>query len=195
MATGYLLVALIVVVQLGLPAYLIYDAQGGDSPLINYHNTHATQRFALDILELNAIGMRAASLHPSRLERYMIFGRDVHSPCRGNIVSVQDRLVDNIPPESDTTNPAGNHIIVACHGVRVFLAHLQQGSVAVQAGDQVSVGEFVGRVGNSGNTSEPHLHLHAEREAGDRLAGEGTPVAILLDGTFPVRNTILRDVD
>jgi hypothetical protein len=170
-----------------------YVGQGGDSPLVNYHNTHATQRYAMDILELNGAGMRAASLYPSNLGRYRIFGRTVHSPCDGTIVATRDGLADNIPPRSDRDTPPGNHVIVACHGVRVLLAHLQNGSVSVQPGSSVSSGDIVGRVGNSGNTSEPHLHVHAVRGGSDNTASTGIPVPILFDGTFAVRNTILGD--
>ena len=169
-----------------------YVGQGGNSPLLNHHNTHATQRYALDILELNEIGTRATSMHPAELDRYVIFGRAVRSPCDGTIVTAVDGLVDNIPPQSDRGQPAGNHVVVACHGVRVFLAHLQRNSVSVRPGASVRDGDVVGRVGNSGNTSEPHLHIHAVR--GGTGAGD-TPVPILLDGTFAVRNTILDDVD
>ena len=170
-----------------------YVGQGGNSPLINYHNTHATQRYAMDILELNDAGTRAASLYPADLERYVIFGRAVRSPCDGTIVAAVDGLADNIPPRRTATHPTGNHVVVACHGVRVFLAHLQRGSVSVQPGASVAAGDVVGRVGNSGNTSEPHLHVHAVR--GGWHGAPGTPVPILFDGTFAVRNTVLRRAD
>lgn len=170
-----------------------YVGQGGNSPLINYHNVHATQRYAMDIVELNSIGMRASSLFARELERYAIFGRPVLSPCDGRIVAVADGLVDNIPPLTDRVKPTGNHVVVACRGARVFLAHLQRGSVMVQPGDSVAPGDIVGRVGNSGNTSEPHLHIHAVR--GETNGPTDTPVPILFDDTFAVRNTILPEVD
>lgn len=170
-----------------------YVGQGGNSSLINYHNAHATQRYAMDILELNDIGTRAASLYPTELERYVIFGRAVRSPCDGVIVAAVDGLADNVPPDRDRDHPTGNHVVVACHGVRVFLAHLQRRSVTVQPGASVAGGDVLGRVGNSGNTSEPHLHVHAVR-VGTGMPETGTPVPILLDGTFAVRNTILNDM-
>lgn len=179
-------------VRLSLPLRgdAFYVAQGGNSPLINYHNSHATQRYAMDILQLNDIGVRAASPFTADLDRYVIFGQPVSSPCDGRIVSAADDLEDNVPPHRDRENPTGNQVVVACHGVRVFLAHLQRGSVSVQPGAPVASGDLVGRVGNSGNSSEPHLHIHAVRE--DTPDNVGTAVPILFDGTFPVRNTILR---
>jgi hypothetical protein len=74
----------------------------------------------------------------------------------------------------------------------IKLAHLQRGSVTVQPGDAIAAGEIVGRVGNSGNSSEPHLHVHAVRED-PASPGTETPVPILVDDAFPVRNTILAD--
>src|SRR5690606_38077650 len=52
-----------------------YVGQGGNSPLVNYHNTHPSQKYALDIVALNAAGMRAAGLYPADPSRYVIFGR------------------------------------------------------------------------------------------------------------------------
>jgi hypothetical protein len=160
---------------------------------VNHHNTHAPQRYAMDILELNDAATRAASLYSADLKRYAIFGRAVHSPCDGTIAITVDGLVDNIPPRSDRRTPPGNHVVVACHGVRVLLGHLQHGSVSVQPGASVTPDDVVGRVGNSGNTSEPHLHVHAVRGGTDGAASTGTPVPILFDDTFAVRNTILSE--
>jgi murein DD-endopeptidase MepM/ murein hydrolase activator NlpD len=66
----------------------------------------------------------------------------------------------------------------------VLLAHLQHGSVAVATGDPVTVGDPIGRVGNSGNTTEPHLHIHAF----DPRTGEGVPIRF--DGGAPLRNRV-----
>ncbi len=55
---------------------------------------------------------------------------------------------------------------------------------------RVREGDVLGRVGNSGDTSQPHLHLHAERggEPGEILNGEGVPMEIA--GRFLVRNSL-----
>ena len=73
---------------------------------------------------------------------------------------------------------------------RRALAHMKQFSVLVSAGDTVTAGEPLGRVGNSGNTSEPHLHIHAERggEAGRLLNGEAVPMTF--DGQYLVRGDV-----
>lgn len=168
-----------------------YVGQGGNNVLLNYHNASASQKYALDILELNGAGLRAQGIYPSTLERYVIFGTTIYSPCEGEVTAAVDGLPDQVPPESDTENLAGNHVAIACNGVTVLLAHMMNGSLQVQTGERVTTGQPLGQVGNSGNTSEPHLHIHAVRgRTGDVLAGEGVP--LLFDGEFPVRNTIVQ---
>lgn len=163
-----------------------YMYQAGNNPLLNYHNAASqSQRYALDIVAINAFGQRANGLYPTELERYVIFGKTIYSPCDGTVVEAVDGLSDYIPPEADTENPAGNHVAIACMNVEVVLAHMQNGSVLVEQGDSVATGEPLGLVGNSGNTSEPHLHIHASN-----AESSGVGVPILFDGNFPVRNTV-----
>ena len=58
---------------------------------------------------------------------------------------------------------AGNHVVIEmARGRYVLLAHLMRGSVVVQVGETVSPGQLIGKCGNSGNTSEPHLHLQVQ---------------------------------
>jgi murein DD-endopeptidase MepM/ murein hydrolase activator NlpD len=106
----------------------------------------------------------------------------VVSPCDGAVLAAQDGLPDQAPPQADPDNPAGNHVVLACGGLRIELAHLAAGSVAVAPGDRVRSGDRLGAVGNSGNTSEPHLHIHAV----DAATGQAAPVT--LAGTTPARN-------
>ncbi|HJX26864.1 MAG TPA: M23 family metallopeptidase [Thermoanaerobaculia bacterium] len=76
--------------------------------------------------------------------------------------------------------------------VYIVLAHLKKGSVKVGTGETVTVGQPIGQIGNSGNTSEPHLHIHAVRRGGkvspDRILNSGVPVPLLIEGRFLVRN-------
>ena len=166
-----------------------YVGQGGNSSLLNYHNTNRTQQYALDILALNAAGLRALGIYPSDVNRYVIWGERVNSPCDGTVLEAVDGLPDHAPPETDREHLAGNHVVITCQGVNVVLAHLQNGSVAVQAGDAVTTGQPLGKVGNSGNTTEPHLHIHAiPTGSADMLEGDGVPM--LFEGKFAVRNTV-----
>lgn len=159
---------------------------GGNHSLINYHASHKAQRHAIDIVALNAAGFRAAGILPDDPKDYAIYGVAVVSPCEGVVIGVRDGLPDQPPPVADRGNPAGNHIVLACNGMRVELAHLQKGSIEVKTGDQLRIGQSIALVGNSGNTSEPHLHIHAI----DPNSGKAIPLTI--DGLTPARNRILR---
>lgn len=159
---------------------------GGNHSLINHHAHHKAQRHAIDIVALSAGGFRVAGILPDDPEDYAIYGVAVVSPCDGAVIGVRDGLPDLLPPEADRDNPAGNHIVLACGGMHVELAHLQRGSVRVRTGDRLSIGQSIALVGNSGNTSEPHLHIHAV----DPASGKATPLTI--DGLTPVRNRIFE---
>lgn len=59
---------------------------------------------------------------------------------------------------------------------------MQKGSIVVKEGDEIKTGQALGKVGNSGNTSEPHLHIHAEKD--------GLGVPITFNNRFLVRNSV-----
>lgn len=140
-------------------------AQGGASRVVNYHFSHPSQRYALDILALNRLGIRAYGIYPRQPERYAIWGAEVVSPCDGVVKAAVDEFQDLSPPDRDAQNRAGNYVAIELEGATIYLAHLMRGSLAVRAGDRVRTGQLLGRVGNSGNTTEPHLHVHAEKGA------------------------------
>lgn len=77
-------------------------------------------------------------------------------------------------------------MILSCNGLQIEVAHLQRGSVRVKVGQNIHLGDGLGLVGNSGNTSEPHLHIHAV----DLRTNEGVPITF--DGRYPVRNSFFR---
>jgi hypothetical protein len=167
-----------------------YVGGGGSSRWINNHHAFPPQDYALDILRLNALGNRALGLWPTDLHAYAIYGDPIYSPCTGSVVRVVDGHPDQIPPERDTQNFAGNHVVIACKGVEVVLAHIMPGSISVIEGNPVNEGEVIGRVGNSGNTTQPHLHIHLERGGtpGKILVGQGVPITFR--GRFLVRNSL-----
>jgi len=162
-----------------------YVGQGGSSAHINHHHTHPEQKYALDIVQLNKLGVRAAGIYPEELERYIIYGARLVSPCSGEVIESRSDMPDLNPPESNPENPEGNYVVIKCEQekVNVLIAHMQEDSLTVEAGDQIKTGEAIGLVGNSGNTSEPHLHIHAEKN------GQGVPIEF--DGRFPVRNSLI----
>lgn len=159
-------------------AYLI--GHGGSTSASNMHHSHPAQKYALDVMKLNAAGMRARGIYPADLRRYAIYDATVVSPCDGAVRAA----VDGLPDTRDEKRVAGNHVVLRCGDADVWLAHLQRGSVLARPGMQVRTGQLLGRVGNSGNTTEPHLHVHAERN------GAGVPATF--NGDWLVRNDVVR---
>jgi len=170
-------------------------AQAGSTGVINHHHDAGSQNYAQDIVGLDKYGRHASNLLPVSLEDYAIFGKPIFSPCIGTINSVVDGLEDINPgDELDTAHAAGNHVYIDCHEekVQVMLAHMKKGSITVKAGESINAGDPIGQVGNSGNTTEPHLHIHA-RVGGDlEKLTSGTAIPILYDGRFYVRNTLYQ---
>lgn len=108
-------------------------------------------------------------------EQYFCWGEPILAPGNGTIVTAVDSLPDNAPGVMDADNPPGNHVWLDLGNAEfALLAHMQRGSVAVSAGDQVKAGDFIGRCGNSGNTTEPHIHFHIQDKPGFGM-GAGKP--------------------
>lgn len=165
---------------------------GGGSPFINRHFRVTPQNYALDLLGVNRWGRRVnPQTDPGDLESYAIFGAWVYAPCPGRVTAMREDLPDLAPGQRDRKNLAGNHVLLDCGSAEVVLAHLRQDSVTVEVGEAVRAGQRMGQVGNSGNTSEPHLHMHAERGGAPAELLNGEPVAMIIDGRFLVRGDIL----
>jgi hypothetical protein len=175
-----------------------YVAAGGSTELLNPHlmtltadRFHAIrgQSYAVDVLKLGRFGLRASGLLPSDPARYAIYGDAVFAPCPGIVVHAEDGAPDLPPPQPDRTRLPGNHVLLDCDGVHVLLAHFKRGTVRVARSHHVTTDTVVGLVGNSGNTNEPHLHIHAQRPAASgREPLSGDPLPIRLDGKYLVRN-------
>ena len=168
-----------------------YVGGGGGNRWINAHNAYPPQEYALDIVRLNSFGNRSFGFAPDELSDYTIYGDKIFSPCDGVVTQAVDEHPDFLPPLKDTVHVAGNYVVVECQQVQVVMAHMQEGSVVVEEGDEVTDGSLLGLVGNSGNSSQPHLHIHAKR-GGDPeeniLTGEGVPIRF--EGRFLVRNSL-----
>ena len=84
---------------------------------------------------------------------------------RARSVVARDGSPDLKPGEMDPLNPAGNTVgIRLATETYLVIGHLMKGSVAVKEGDDLEEGQLLGKRGNSGNTSEPHIHLHHQRQ-------------------------------
>lgn len=156
---------------------------GGRTIEQNYHAIDRGQRFALDFLVLEEGVSHTGD--GSQLDQYHCWGRPIIAPAAGTVVTALDGLPDQEIGSMDPANAVGNHVILDMGADEyAFFAHLQKGSVAVAEGDRVEPGQKLGACGNSGNSSEPHLHFHLQDSAvfGE---GDGLPVAFvdyLVDG-------------
>jgi hypothetical protein len=144
------------------------------------------QRFAIDFAQVDLAAARTDSdpfTHgdPTRNESYLIFGAPIHAVAAGEIVDVRDGVAENdltqpLPP-ADVQSAPGNYVVERLGPGRFALyAHLQAGSVRVHAGDRVASGQVLGLVGNTGNSTMPHLHFHL-MDGPSPLDANGLPYA------------------
>lgn len=130
---------------------------GGQNALVNYHYEHESQRYAYDIIQ-NKDGYSYKG-DPLKNESYYAFGKPVLAPADGTVVAVVNDVPDNEPVGvMNEKVPAGNEVVIDHGGEYSVLAHLKKGSVTVKVGDKVKSGDEIGLLGNSGNSSEAHLH-------------------------------------
>ena len=176
--------------------------QGGGAAALNGHHAVPAQAYATDIVALNDQGRRAQGVRPEALDAYEVFDRDVIAPCDGVVSGRSDGAPDMPIGGADSLRPAGNHVLLTCvvGGAEVTLlqAHFRRSSVAVAQGDQVQRGALLGRVGNSGNSTEPHLHIHAVRGRESELSAvlaTAEAVPLTFNGRFLTRNAIIHIAD
>ncbi len=166
---------------------------GGRTIQQNYHAVVKDQRFAYDFLQ-----MKDGTSHSGdggSNEQYYCWGEPIRAPGSGTVVAAVDGVDDNQPVTMNPSQPLGNHVIVDHgNGEYSFLAHFKKGSVKVETGSRVGSGDLLGLCGNSGNSSEPHLHYHLQTTA-DFGQGEGLPVqfrSFLADGEAVSRGEPVR---
>ncbi|MHC4845579.1 MAG: M23 family metallopeptidase [Planctomycetota bacterium] len=138
-----------------------YVFWGGRSAVENYHVVARDQRYAYDL-----VVVADGSTHRgdgTANEQYYAFGRPIVAPADGRVVNTANDVPDNRPGLMNAIQPLGNHVIIDHgNGEFSFLAHFQQFSVLVRPGQEVRKGQVLARCGNSGNSSEPHLHYHLQ---------------------------------
>ena len=156
--------------------------------------------YAIDLVPVGQRGRSAAwtwrglfTAEPPEI--FVGFGRPILAPTAGRVALVHDGEPDHEARRSQLAlvpymlgqprrarrgapGLAGNHVVIAMgsDGPFVLLAHLQRGSVQVQPGQWVSAGVPVARCGNSGNSTEPHLHLQVT-DSTDWTSARGLPLA------------------
>lgn len=143
----------------------------------NRHASVADQRYALDLLVWKK-GSATFEGDGSRNEQYFCWGKAVRAPAEGVVLVADDGMRDNAPnAPAPTERIFGNHVVLDHgNGEYSLLAHLQRGSVAVKAGTRVTAGQLLGRTGNSGISTEPHLHYQL-MDAPQWVKAHGLPAA------------------
>ena len=142
---------------------------------------YISQRFAIDWVEENADG-KTYQGDSTDNKNYRAYGAEIHAVADGVVTQTKDGIPQNVPNEKPVVpitleTVGGNHVIVDIgNGLYAFYAHMQSGSVRVKVGERVKRGQVLGLLGNSGNSSEPHLHFHI-CSANSELACEGLPYA------------------
>jgi murein DD-endopeptidase len=142
---------------------------------------HIAERFAIDWVK---IGPNGNTYHDDehRNENYWAFGQPVHAVAPGQVVAAVDSIADNVPhatvPPVTLANIAGNYVTVRMGPNRyATYAHLKRGSVRVHVGTRVSASEVIGLLGNTGQSTAPHLHFQIT-DGQSVLASEGVPFVL-----------------
>jgi hypothetical protein len=147
------------------------------------------ETFAIDWVQLRRVTVDGRRVYRTfkgdgtRNEQYFAHGAPVRSATDGRVVSVRDDMPEETPnqPPVHVHRPAdfaGNRVVVRIRaGVYAQYAHLIPGTIHLRVGDRVEPGEFIGELGNSGNSTQPHLHFGLT-DAPDALTSNSLPFAI-----------------
>lgn len=172
-----------------------YIFWGGRSVIQNQHFVNRHERYAMDILQ--TVNGRSFTGDGTNNEDYYCFGKRLNAPGSGKIIALENNMEDNIP---GTRGESSNYIIIDhLNGEFSYMVHFKQHSIIVSVGDTVVIGQEVGKVGNSGNSTEPHLHYHMQTTS-EGSTGVGLPTQFLnyyVDDVFiekgePVRGQKVR---
>ncbi len=141
------------------------------------------QRFAIDWMQLDKEG-RLVHGDAADVKNFTCYGADILAVADGTVIETQNNLENQKPgtlPDPKTItieNVDGNHVILDLGGgVYAFYAHMQKDGVAVHVGDHVTRGQVLGKLGNTGNTSAPHLHFQL-MDGPSALGAQGIPYVI-----------------
>ncbi|HVI59987.1 MAG TPA: M23 family metallopeptidase [Luteimonas sp.] len=152
-----------------------YVFWGGRTIEQNYHAAVRGQRFAYDLVK--RVDGSTHRGDGKALDDYYCWNQPILAPADATVLEAVDGLPDQAIGTRNTEAIAGNHVMLDLgQGEYALLAHLRRGSVAVKPGQHVARGETIGRCGNSGNTSEPHLHFHLQ-DAPEFGKGDGLPAS------------------
>jgi len=164
----------------------------------------APQRFAIDWFQLTTADSRFTG-DAKNNRNYRAYGAEVLAVADATVARIKDGIPENTPGEDSSAVPIaddaelGNYLILDLGGGNYCLyAHLQPGTLRVKAGDRVKRGQTLGLLGNSGSSTEPHLHFQVMNGT-SLLDPEGVPYVIdsfeLLSGPNAGRETDTLPMD
>ena len=159
------------------------DAAHRRALLFDHGEAFLAQRYAIDWVRYritNGVGTTWSGPE-NQNSSYFCYDAPIYSMTSGIVTEVLDGIPENVAHSGrmaidvNFLNAGGNHVVIYMgYGLYAFYAHMRPGTVNVKVGDPVTAGEIIGRVGNSGNSTEPHLHEHIVNEP-SFLAGQGVP--------------------
>lgn len=135
---------------------------GGDTKRQNYHVVFKPQQGAFDFIVLDKDN-KSYERSGTRNEDYYAFGKRIYAVCDAVVYEVITGVEDNRPTIMNPAQDFGNSVVLLTENDEyIFYAHFQKESIKVKQGDLVKKGQYLGNCGNSGNSSEAHLHLHIQ---------------------------------
>ncbi|RIL75837.1 M23 family peptidase [Staphylococcus cohnii] len=128
--------------------------------------------------------------NPNSCESYYSYGQSVIAPANGVVIDIVDGIPDAPPGENNMKHPEGNYIIIK-HTSKEYsmIAHLKPDTFEVNVGDYIRRGQLIARVGNSGNTMEPHIHFQIMNQSNPQFAK--TYKIRLLDNVLPEKGDMV----
>lgn len=190
-------------VRLALPLTVPCQVQNSPADRVPSHGTHVmATTYAIDLVPVDVHGRRSnvrdwrTALATEPPERFVGFGAAVLAPTGGTVVTAHDGEPDHEARRSQLSLVpyalgqasrlrqgaaalAGNHVVIELPDGRAYAAivHLRRGSLRVRPGDHVRVGEHLADCGNSGNSTDPHVHLQVMDHA-DPMVARGLPILL-----------------
>ena len=176
-----------------------YVFWGGTEIEDNYHLAYNNQKFAYDLgMTRNGKTFKGDR---TKNENFYVFGEEILAPCNAKIIEVIDGVPDNVPGEMNPSQVTGNTVVLETNDKEyILMAHFKLNSIVVKEGQEVKQGELLGLCGNSGNSSEPHLHISLQNVDNMSIATGGKLFFsnILVNGEpkdeyIPKRNDLIRN--